>query len=46
LNWEKDLELRRFTLRYVFKIINELIFWSLKCQKTVILFFYKWNTWS
>ncbi len=41
LNWEEDLELRRFTSEYVFKIINESVFWSSKCQKIIILFFYK-----
>ena len=41
LNWERDLELRKFTLRYIFKIINESVFWSLKHQKIIILFFYK-----
>ncbi len=41
LNWRKDLELRRFTLEYIFKIINESVFWSLKHQKIVVLFFYK-----
>ncbi len=40
-DWEKDLELKRFTLKYIFKIINESVFWSLKKQRTVILFFYK-----
>ncbi len=40
-DWGEDLKLRRFTLEYIFKIINESVFWSLKCQKTVILFFYK-----
>ncbi len=40
-DWEKDLELRRFTSEYIFKMINESVFWSLKCQKTVILFFYE-----
>ena len=40
-DWEEDLELKRFTLKYVFKIINESIFWNLKCQKTVVLFSYK-----
>ncbi len=41
LDWEEDLELRRFTLKYIFKIINESVFWSSKHQKTVILSFYK-----
>ena len=40
-DWGEDLKLRRFTSEYIFKIINESVFWSLKCQKTVILFFYK-----
>ncbi len=40
-DWEEDLELRRFTLKYIFKMINESVFWSLKRQRTVILFFYK-----
>ncbi len=29
-DWEKDLELRRFTLKYIFKMINKSAFWSLK----------------
>ena len=41
LDWEKDLELRRFTSEYIFKIINESVFWSSKRQRIVILFFYK-----
>jgi len=40
-DWEKDLELKRFTLKYIFKIINESVFWSSKHQKIIILFFYK-----
>jgi len=40
-DWEENLELRRFTSEYVFKMINESVFWSLKCQKIIILFFYK-----
>jgi len=40
-DWEEDLKLRRFTSEYIFKIINESVFWSLKRQKIVILFFYK-----
>jgi len=41
LDWEKDLELRRSISEYIFKIINESVFWSLKRQRTIILFFYK-----
>ena len=26
LDWGKDLELRRFTLKYIFKMINESVF--------------------
>ncbi len=40
-DWEKDLKLRRFTSEYIFKMINESVFWSLKCQKIIILFFYE-----
>ncbi len=40
-DWEEDLKLRRFTLKYIFKIINESVFWSSKHQKIIILFFYK-----
>ena len=40
-DWGKDLELRRFTSEYIFKMINESVFWSLKHQKIIILFFYK-----
>ena len=40
-DWEENLELRRFTSEYVFKMINESVFWSLKCQKIIILFSYK-----
>jgi len=40
-DWGKDLELRRFTSEYIFKMINESVFWSLKHQKTVVLFSYK-----
>ncbi len=40
-DWERDLKLRRFTLKYIFKMINESVFWSLKRQRTVILFSYK-----
>ncbi len=25
-DWERDLKLRRFTLKYIFKIINESVF--------------------
>jgi len=38
-DWEEDLELRRFTSEYIFKMTNESVFWSSKHQKTVILFF-------
>jgi len=37
-DWEKNLKLRRSTSEYIFKIINESVFWSSKCQKTVVLF--------
>jgi len=40
-DWGEDLELRRFTLEYIFKMINKSVFWSSKRQRTVILFFYK-----
>ena len=41
LNWGENLESRRFTSEYIFKIINESVFWSSKCQKIIILFFYE-----
>jgi len=36
-DWGGDLELRRSTLRYMFKMTNEPVSWSSKRQKTVAL---------
>lgn len=40
-DWGEDLNSRKSTSEYIFQLINGSVSWSLKCQKTVTLFFCK-----
>jgi hypothetical protein len=40
-DWDETLTSKKSTSEYVFQLINESVFWSLKCQKIIVLFFCK-----